>query len=764
MRGNTGLIKTNRRQTLGMRTATVATLLSALFLGVVSPSFGTLLSSCSNSTLRAGPSAALPDCRAYEQVSPVDKTGFSAYPAAVPPVQLSTSGETLAYLNRQAFPGAVGNTAAFAAHVSTRTAHGWQTEEWTPRIPNAEVLKAYKLSYVFSSDLSQAILQVPLVQLTPEATPYVTNLFRRDPEGAYSLINAATPKLSAETLCGPALLAICWSLRDASAFAGASRDFQHIVFESNAQFTENAPTTGIESLYENSNGTVHLAGILPDGIPAASSTAGAGSSALFQTGEQEGDRSLERAVSEDGSHVVFQAPADGGEPVPGQSGLTEVYDRINGSETIEISIPDPEAAPSVSTAEPATFQTASSDGSRVFFTSTAELTTQSNTGTENNSADLYEYTLTTKHLTDLTVDMNAADALTGAMVQGVVDISADGAYVYFVANGQLVEGKGVDGQPNLYMMHNGGSPVFIATLNTGGSCHFLADSCDWSPFPALREAYVTPDGRHMAFMSSRSISTVNFPNGYNNIDQENGTADTEVYVYSAPTRPAGTGQLVCASCDPTGTQPIGNALIGGISRNAGFQEGKPTYSGISTPFYRVRALSENGSRLFYTAPASLETSYNDVFEYEVAGEGSCTNPSGCQFPISDSSNSSSDYFLGSSAEGRDVFIATSNRLVLPDADNLTDVYDARVDGGITLSFGAPLCESSCHQRDVASSSKPPESGVTGASGNVSSRLLVKKCKRHYRLRHTKCVKNTRHKTTRLKKQPKPTHVHQRAHQ
>jgi WD40 repeat protein len=722
--------------------------------------------SCPNDGLRVGASAGLSDCRAYEQISPINKGGFAAYPTLTSPVQVSSSGEAIAYLNLSAFPGAVGNTALRAAHVSTRTTHGWETAEWTPMLPKAEALTGYKVNYIFSSDLSQAILQVPLIPLTPNAIPNAENLFLRDSGGAYSLITSASPTISVEELCGRALLNVCWAFDDLSAYAGASSDFSHVLFESIAQLMPEAPATGVESLYENTAGSVHLVGILPDGAPAASSTAGAGSSVFFASGAQQADRSVERAMSQDGSHVVFQAPADGGAPDPAQGGLTEVYDRIAGAETVEISAPAPEATPAVTTPEPAMFQTASVDGSRVFFTSSAELTTQSNTGPANNSQDLYEYNLETEQLTDLMVDTNPQDASTGAMVQGVVDSSSDGSYVYFVADGQLVEGEGVDGQPNLYMVHNAGKPVFIATLNGAGGCNFSntesADSCDWSSFPVVREAYVTPDGKHMAFTSTQRLPTVNFPSGYNNIDQETGKADSEIYEYTAPTRSEGRGQLICVSCAPTGAQPIGDAHIGGIAPNGGLQEGRVGLSGISTPFNRVRVLTDNGRRLFYAAPASLATPYDSVYEYEQDGEGTCTTAGGCQNLFSDLSTSEADYFLGSSSDGRDVYLATSSRLSSTDRDNVRDVYDARVDGGIMPPSEEERCHSNCLQSSTTPTDPPLSSDSPVQSGNLPPASPPRKCKTSFKPSHDRCVKTKKPKHRKhSKKKTKTTRENRR---
>ena len=69
---------------------------------------------------------------------------------------------------------------------------------------------------------------------------------------------------------------------------------------------------------------------------------------------------------------------------------------------------------------------------------------------------------------DLTVDDVDTD---GAGVLGVATISEDGAYVYFVAEGDLA-GDAVAGQPNLYVSHEGGSPTFIATLAAGDTSDY----------------------------------------------------------------------------------------------------------------------------------------------------------------------------------------------------------------------------------------------------------------------------------------------------
>lgn len=654
---------------------------------------------CSNATFLTGSSASLPDCRAYEQLSPTNKGGFAAYPTQATPAQVSASGSGLAYLNYAAFPGALGNTALFAAHLGSRTPSGWQNTELTPPVPKASVLKIDLVGYSFSEDLSQAILKVPLAPLTPEATPGVYNLFLRHSNGSFSLVNAAAPAQSAEQLCPPVLAAICFLIADVPAYAGASSDFGHILFESTGELTPEAPPpveeVPVQSLYESTGGHVSLVGILPDGEPAQGSTAGAGSSAELISGEQTVDQRVEHAISQDGSRIFWTDPTTG-----------DLYVREDNSQP---------NAKTVLIAEGGEFWTASNDGSVVFYTK---------------AGDLYEYELETE-TEGKTKPARTTDLAPGGEVQGVIDASVDGSYVYFVADGELVPGKGVAGQPNLYMEHNGGAPVFIATLSSSGSCSFSsatsADSCDWTIFTPELEAYVTPNGQHLAFMSTMSIPTAKFPSGYDNVDQNTGLNDSEVYEYDAPSaeeeHSEETGRLTCASCDSEGIPPVGNALIGGITQTleptyTGSQPEPNPYNGISTPFYHVRSVSEDGGRVLYTAPALHANPYDRVYEFEQSGAGSCTSEGGCQYMISSPNLDAPDQFLGLSASGSDIFFATGTRLSAADRDNLSDIYDARVGGGFSTESQPTACEATC-QQSVSPAAAPGLVGdVAGPSGNV----------------------------------------------
>jgi hypothetical protein len=556
------------------------------------------------------------------------------------------------------------------AYLATRTSDGWLTRNLSP--PTVGPVPATPNgtpTYIFSPDLSRMVTSVPWQALNG-GQPLLYNLFLYE-QGSYSLLTTAAPKIAVPPTC----IIRCFENQDVSNFAGTSEDYLHVLFDANEGLTGTAaPVGGAENLYESyapdisKPRQVRFLGILPDGTPAEQSVAGAG---------QGNDRF---AISADGSHVVFSANADEGGPASDQHGMTEVYDRIGDKETVELSAPSGEGkAPANPAPELALFRAVSHDGSRVFFTSSAELTERSNTGVSNAGEDLYEYNnaVETGRLTDLSVDTNSSDAVTGADVMGVVGASEDGTYIYFVAKGKLAAGA-TDGQPNLYVSHEEiitGKPTF--------SLHFIAtldekDEEDWASNPVESSAYLTPDGHHLALTSIDELT------GYNNLDINTGLSDSEVFEYSTEV-----GSLVCVSCDPSGIRPVSRAFIGST----------PTGARIGNVFHRPRVVSDDGALVFFSSSNHLQTNQTEpgsvwVFEHERDGSGSCTRPSGCIFAISHFALESEDVFLDASPSGHDVFFTTYDQLAPTDHDDLLDIYDARVDGGFP-STTAPTSSSSC---------------------------------------------------------------------
>ena len=461
------------------------------------------------------------------------------------------------------------------------------------------------------------------------------------------------------------------------------------------------------------------------------------------------------AISSDGSRVEWNN-SDENDPhlymreVPQQETL-QVDERQEG-------VPQPKSE------LPALFQTASADGSKVFFTDEARLTSDSHAPGDNHENGAYQPDLYVfepaqpagHRVTDLSVPLHKDEV---ASVQGsVIGASEDGSTVYFVANGILGEHAqaGSCGQPggtgcNLYVVHDGPegweTPVFIARLST-------EDNPAWGEPTGVRTYHlpfkpseVSSNGEYVAFMSKESLT------GYDNTDTNSGVRDEEVFIYS---RKGGSGQLDCASCNPSGAQPAGvfdteassegqgllvdRELIWGGELNetmdrwvAGLVPGWTLYDAQGTG-YQPRYLSNDGRLFFDSSDPLVPRDTNgkmDVYEFEPEKVGSCTStntPGGCVALISSGESDRESAFLDASETGNDVFFLTAGKLTSSDTDTGMDVYDARV----CQAEGAEPCPQPAAPTPVPcneeSTCKPPAHGqesyetpssamVTG-SGNV----------------------------------------------
>jgi hypothetical protein len=699
----------------------------------------------SNEELRAEQPYALelPDCRAYEMVSPLDKNDNNIVEGQA---RAAASGQAVMYYSKGAF--AEPRSALVAdAYIGGRERYGWSTRNITPPFNDStgSVETPFEELY-FSSDLSKGLLRSIYTPLTSDSPAGYTNLYIADfGAGTYQAVTGPPPGV------GPYEQSEISPEQPQS--AGVSDDLSHVVFqESGREGLTPEASPNHTHVYEWTAGHLSLVDIPPEGKTfGAEDTVGA--PGVFHS-PTDGD--VWHAVSADGSRVFFTGGEDTS-PVGGVEDQGQVYVReVDQARTVEVSAShktngNGPGGTDENGPQPARYWDASADGLRVFFTSRSELTNDANTGPADNAANLYEYNLDTGVLTDVTVDTNTGD-VNGAEVLGLATASEDGSYTYFVANGDLAEGA-TSGKPNMYLRHDG-KVTFIATLAAATEVvgedgdEIGGDSHDWhggqpqyrqsssqNVGPGSHTVRVTPEGTRLAFESELSLT------GYDNEPTEPGQCRNnrcrEVYLYEVAR-----DTLVCASCDPSGTRPTGPSELGGTDVTENIKPGPS--------FYLPRNLSEDGSRLFFESFDSLVThdsnGQQDVYEYE----------DGRVYPISDVAGNHGSYFLDAGANGDDVFIATSDQLLPSDTDFRRDVYDVKVDGGFPVSVAAPACDNgdSCK---APVSSQPgvfgaPASATFAGAGNVSqgatirpatkakTKSKVKPCRRGAAKRHARCVK------------------------
>lgn len=444
-------------------------------------------------------------------------------------------------------------------------------------------------------------------------------------------------------------------------FHGASDDLSHVVFSSSqpqplAPAVPDSPANSWQGVYEYADGVMRSVGVLPDGSPAER---------VFMPPIHSTARP-DTAISSDGSRIFFQT----GHQVSG----APLYLR-------EADAP----VPSTTAIGPGQFQGASADGSTAFFTSPQELTPDADIPPDA-GLDLYRYDVDTGALTDVTVHPG------GGRVLGVIGLADDGSSVYFAAHSTLVPGQGVAGEANVYRWHDDGTPdgavAYVTTVSqppAGGFSGTRDDSAWFNDFYA-RTARVSLDGRYLAISSENSLTG-------------HPTAGTkQLYRYDAAS-----GELECVSC---------NQASGGPSTH----DATFTYPKQSTMMRLVqtRNLASDGTVFFQSQERLVADDRNDaqdVYEYR---DGATTLVSGGR------RNAKPSFFADASADGRDAFVLTSDRLLASDRDDFADVYDARIGGGFPYLPPVPECSGDGCQ-GAPSSAPDLRSPSTGPDGSGDAR-------------------------------------------
>jgi DNA-binding beta-propeller fold protein YncE len=658
-----------------------------------------------NEAFRIELSAALPDCRAYEMVSPVEKNDGDVL-APGPAVrrinavdQSSVTGDGLTYSTGTAFGGAQ-SSFYVSQYLAERyppgsPREGWSSEAISPAQtrqvgPKIELNNQF---LAFSPDLCSAWLQSAYEPVLAEGGVVGSrNLYRREDCG-----NSGYEALG--PLGVPPDLSVYFQMR----VQGFSADGNRTVFVANDSLPgSGAPAqpagcagenTGhcVQQLYEHTVGQgTSFVCVLPNSGPATHGcSAGMTNESISQNGDYERDGSFQNAVSAGGDRVFWTE-------LSGHAGPGRLFVRF---------FEEPVSRPvsQIVSGAPARFWGAASDGSRAVF--------EFEEGGSAVDKDLYSF------------DVETAEAtLIAKGVHGVLGMSQDASLVYFAsseaiaASGQNSHGdEPVPGRENLYVYQEGVGTSFIATLNHDARFNPV------EPEPFFRDARVSPDGLRVAFVSSAPLT------GYDNTDAVNGQADDEVFVYDAQT-----GKLACVSCNPSGARPTGIDLQTVWSAVIGSQWAAGFIPGWPRPQYASRALSADGKRLFFESYDALvprdTNGAGDVYEWEATGTGSCTEADaafsavseGCVYLISSGQSPRESSFIDADPSGENVFFSTLSSLV-PQDPGLVDIYDARVNGGFPVPVPAAGCEGeACQSPPAPPLDTTPGSLTFSGTGNLAS--------------------------------------------
>jgi hypothetical protein len=697
------------------------------------PTRPTVGTNCPNQAFRTSFSAVLPDCRAYEMVSPVDKKGgdvgsgllISSYGMLS---EASSDGDRMTFSSLASFADPK-SAPLVNQYLSRREASGWSTESISPprEPPSISGISSQGRYKTFSEDLCSGWMmqdvETPLVEGAPSE---YTNLYRRDncgERGSYELLTSVSPPgipvVKNETYYNPNVL-------------GTSADSSHSVFRADAELTKNACSIpGIYQVYESSpGGVLHLVSVLPNGkATCTQSTAGTDVNAF--NFERFRESSVFHAVSADGSRVFWTDTENSGSSFKGSGpkGPGALYVRVNALQPQSKIVAGKctEAAKActqeISPAKSTHFWSADPDGHKVLYSLGGEA-----------ESELFEYD----------VDTGESHLIVKG-VAGAPMASEDLSRVYFVSkevlNGTTAVGAiGVPhpDEPNLYFEEDGAF-TYIGMLGRAEDNDSDAPSSPVNPRPNLRTSRVSPDGLSFAFTSVQSLT------GYDNRDLNGGAPDIEAFVFHVG--PGPTGKLACVSCNPSGARPVGRKVSFEFWAAAEI----PGWAEQERP---TRLLSGDGNKLFFDSFDALVPRDNngkeDVYEWrradskeaceEQGAELFSAGAEGCISLISSGQSPEDSELVDASADGSDVFFTTGASL-LPQDLGLIDIYDARVNGGFPAApVPAPACEGEACQGAYNPPNDPtPASASFEGAGNVKPEAASHKHKK--KSKHKKAKKN-----------------------
>jgi DNA-binding beta-propeller fold protein YncE len=705
---------------------------------------------CGNEELRqSNGSTRLPDCRAYELVTPARKNGSligALFIGQLAP-QIAEDGSHMTTPALQCLPG----TPSCIGHRQSegepyeffRGPDGWQVN---PLAPPAAQFQTHSW-LLFGAEPGSLLFSAPDSAGTDD-------LWTRGEGGAFRRLGPlGEPGTSFNVFSPRAAL--------------STADLSHVVYETVQPvwpFDEGNRSGGVRtsSLYEYTPAS----GSEPQLVGVTGGFEGGDNHNLISVcGTGIANSNGYDTLSEDGRIVYFSPSAcasgsgtNAGEKVP----AGELYERIDQSRTIEVSAavpttctnPECEASTSSEATFESSFEGGSRSGERALFTSTQQLTDgASQDGHASDQASSCARTSSAAsgcnlylsecpgHCEDPSrrrlIDVSeGAKAEGGPKVLGVVAISADAGRVFFVAKGALTTTENEQGEAavpgayNLYVYerdeaHPQGRLGFVAKLS-------IQDQPNWAEghpyegpgsvgtFQGLGRANISPDGRYLVFESHRALTP----------GATGGAA--QIYRYDASE-----GVMTRVSIGQAGFGDDGNA--GRPGADATIAAAKNAFAFADGPAHADPTMSNDGRFVFFQSPVALtpgaleevvveelptNTFYaQNIYEWEEDGAGGCRQTSGCVSLLSDGEEeigsgkiaTQSPELLGTDATGKNVFIAAEDPLTWQDTDTQRDYYDLKVGGGFAppAAVAQPCSGDGC--RGAGTSAGPGTSPATSSA-------------------------------------------------
>jgi hypothetical protein len=732
-------IATIRRPQERLRLALVGLLAAAIAMLASAPVADA--AACPNEAFRAGSSAPLPDCRAYEMVSPPDMNGNGISVVYA----IRADGDAIAYDTINAF-GTEAASSIMGQWLGHRGADGWVTTSINPptlgRVPSPY---DQPVPLGVAGDLSSVLFGTRYPYDLLDQTPF-QNLSNSGNGDLYRFM----PGPSAEWISHGANLPTTAPID--SAFGGASADLSRIFFETEQPLVPAAVGTTGPNIYERHGSELNLVNVDAEGnlIPGGAGTGRAQSAAAAFYSEfgggyanglfNQGHAVDQTAVSTDGRVVYFSAP---------RTGTHQVYVRVDGADTVEIS--RCQFGPCAGEGAPAgaSFIAATSDGRSVLFGSGSRLLEAAP-----EDGGVYRFDLGTRSLSFVTAlkSGDKVNAVTSDLATLYIcgpngfGVFQAGAWHPIASIPCESMGSARSGEPRItpstgYLFTTKAGPHDIpageAQVTTGEQRIVEGEEMVANGETGNGEARIKSGEREIAAGEKKIASGEQF-GGYEN------AGFGEVYRYD----PA-SGKLYCLSCRPDGSAAEAeSALDQGVP---GLRI-DPAGEGIE-----IRNLSDDGRRaVFSSEDALVPADVNgkiDVYEWELDGTGSCSAASptysarsgGCLFLVSSGNDPNGALLEGMSTDGNDVFFASEVALLPIDTSTELQVYDARVGGGIASqqATAGTGCEGTGCRGAEASPPTLPQATTNSYAGEGNVKPAPRCVKTHKPKKKKKARHNSR---------------------